>query len=103
MEMFELSQPSPMRECLHNTTKLRLSIYLGFPGELTPYPLGTYAVHSELLDGYQPVPPKPVSALLPSVTVRIADNAALTVSGQPMALDLKFQGIRASISVTGQP
>ncbi|MNE69188.1 hypothetical protein D3C80_1648970 [compost metagenome] len=27
----------------------------------------------------------------------------LIVSGQPMALDLKFQGIRASISVTGQP
>jgi len=25
------------------------------------------------------------------------------VSGQPMALDLKFQGIRVSISVTGQP
>lgn len=27
----------------------------------------------------------------------------MVVSGQPMALDLKFQGIRVSISVTGQP
>lgn len=30
-------------------------------------------------------------------------NNCSRVSGQPMALDLKFQGIRASISVTGQP
>jgi len=31
------------------------------------------------------------------------DMAMKVVSGQPMALDLTFQGIRASISVTGQP
>ncbi|HHV70763.1 MAG TPA: hypothetical protein GXX48_24530 [Ochrobactrum intermedium] len=33
----------------------------------------------------------------------VLPNGETIVSGQPMALDLKFQGIRVSISVTGQP
>lgn len=34
MEMFELSQPPPIRECLHNATKLRLTTCLSFLGWL---------------------------------------------------------------------
>ncbi|GEM_PF-4719986 len=48
------------------------------PIRLAPCQLGSCAVHSELFDGYHPVPPKSVSALFPPVTVRVADNAAST-------------------------
>lgn len=43
------------------------------------------------------------TSTLPAMPIDVRGLIRFIVSGQPIALALKFQGIRASISVTGQP